>query len=79
MKEIGGGGGETSQYNKVGVLKQFVSYKIEGLGVKASNKSETSKCSYIIQSLQNGRIAESEIFITRGDYMCKLDQKDANY
>ena len=33
---------------------------------KASNKSETSKCVYTIQSLQNGRIAKSEIFVTRG-------------
>ena len=33
---------------------------------KASNKSETSKCVYTIQSLLNGRIAKSEIFVTRG-------------
>ena len=35
-------------------------------GAKGSNKSETSKCIYTIQSLQNGRILESEIFVTRG-------------
>ena len=37
-----------------------------GGGAKASNKSETSKCVYTIQSIQNGRNARSEIFITRG-------------
>ena len=73
------GGNKTSQYNNGRFLKEFVPYKKEGLGAKASNNSETSKCSYIIQSLQNGRIAESEIFVTRGDHTCKLDLKDAYY
>ena len=35
-------------------------------GANASNKSETSKCVYTIQSIQNGRNARSDIFITRG-------------
>ena len=35
-------------------------------GTKASNKPETSKCVYTIQSLQNRKIAKSEIFIIRG-------------
>ena len=46
------------------VLKQFVSCRKEGWGPNASNKSETPKCSYTIQSLQIGRIAKSEIFLT---------------
>ena len=58
------GGNKTSQYSKWRVLKQFVPLKEEGWGKKAS-KSETSKCIYTIQSLQNGRIAESEIFVTK--------------
>ena len=56
----------TSQYSKGRVLKQFIPCKKEGCGAKASNKSGTSKCIYTIQSLQNGRIAASEIFVTRG-------------
>ena len=34
-------------------------------GAKATNKCDTSKCIYTIQSLQNKRTAESEIFVTR--------------
>ena len=59
------GGNKTSQY-KGRVLKQFVPCKKEGWGVKASNKCETSRCIYTMQSLQNARIAKSEIFVTRG-------------
>ena len=46
---------------------------------KASNKSGTPKYIYTIQSFQNGRIAESEIFAARGSFLCKLDRKDAYY
>ena len=60
------GGDKTSQYSKGRVLKQFVPCKKVECGTKASNKSETSKCVYTMQSLQNGRIAKSEIFVTRG-------------
>ena len=60
------GGNKTSQYSKGRVLKQFVPCKKEEWGAKASNKSETSKCVYTIQLLQNWRIAKSEIFVTRG-------------
>ena len=34
---------------------------------------------YTTQSLQNQRIAKSEIFVVRGRSLCKLDLKDANY
>ena len=45
---------KTSQYNKGRVLKQFVPCEKEGWGrAKVSNKSDTSKCIYTIQSLQN--------------------------
>ena len=37
----------------------------EGGGGEVSNKSETSEWFYTIQSLQNGRIAKSEIFVKR--------------
>ena len=59
-------GNMTSQWSKGGVLKQFVPCKKEGSGAKASNKSETPKCIYTIQSLQNGSIVENKIFLTRG-------------
>ena len=51
------------------------------MGVKASNKSETSKCLYTIQSLQNGSIAKSEIFVTRGRLyvQARSKVKDAYY
>ena len=45
------------------------------MGAKASNKSETSKCVYTIQSLQNGRIAKSEIFVTRGRLYVQAQSK----
>ena len=54
------GSNKTIQDSKWRVLKQFVPCKKEGWGAKASNKSEHLK------SLQNGRIAESEILVTRG-------------
>ena len=46
----------------------LVKKKYRGMGGRGetSNNSETSKCVYTIQSLQNGRIAKSEIFVTRG-------------
>ena len=44
-------------------------------GVKGSNKSETPKCIYTIQSLQNGRIAESKIFFTRGRWSVQAQSK----
>ena len=58
-------GYKTRQDSKGRVVKQFIPCKKEEWGAKTSNKSETSKCTYTIQSLQNGRIAESEIFLTR--------------
>ena len=74
-------GNKTSQYSKGRVLEQFVSCKKEEWGAKASNKSETSKCVYTIKSFQNGRIAKSEIFVTRGRlYVASLIYlKDAYY
>ena len=62
---VEGGGNKTSQYSKGRVLKQFFPCKKEGWRAKASNKPETSKYIYIMHSLQNGRIAEFEVFVTR--------------
>ena len=44
-------------------------------GAKASNKSKASKCVYTIQSLQNGSIAKSEIFVTRGRLYVQVQSK----
>ena len=66
VKEAGAISQTSSRVKKGRVLKKFVLCKKEQWGEKASNKSETSKCVYTIQSLQNGRTAKSEIFVTGG-------------
>ena len=73
------GGNETSQNSKRRVLKQFVPCKKEGRRAKASNKSETSKCVYTIKSLQNGRIAKSNTFVTRERLYVQVRCKGAYY
>ena len=50
---------------KAEFLNNLFLVKNKGWGAKASNKCDTSKCIYTMQSLQNRRIAESEIFVTR--------------
>ena len=42
---------------------------------KASFKSETTKCIYTIQSLENGRIAEPRCLLQKRDYLSKFHLK----
>ena len=64
-KNVKEGSHQKSSTIKMGVCKQHIPCKKEGLGPKTSDKFEATECMYPILSLQNGRFAKPEIHVAR--------------